>query len=95
MGTNENVEFNVTFCTSRSGFSNVMRKRGHVGSHDNFDKMANTGGSIFAGRLRSGSEKYGAVDADGNPVEVSEFDALIQSLKFIRLSIILCNVCEA
>ncbi|GFR91723.1 coiled-coil domain-containing protein 93-like [Elysia marginata] len=43
--------------------------------------MASTGGSIFAGRLRSGSEKYGAVDADGNKVEVETREDEEQNVK--------------
>lgn len=41
---------------------------GHF-THDT-TKMASSTASVFAGRLRAGSEKYGSVDADGNKVEV-------------------------
>lgn len=45
------------------------------------DKMAASQGSIFAGRIRSGSEKYGAVDADGNKVEVETREDEEQNVK--------------
>ncbi|XP_005089338.2 coiled-coil domain-containing protein 93 [Aplysia californica] len=43
--------------------------------------MAAATGSIFAGRLRAGSEKYASVDADGNPIEVETREDEEQNVK--------------